>query len=187
MFADQGCSDPYSGSNLSLDSSTNILTFDTTTPSEQLSAFMCVKNSVDAEQFVHITYQVCGLEELSLKTSSEFLIKSYAVDSGSHEIPITLFETKFVSSIPECEIKSYSIMQKNGNKYEEYEGTDLEIDERDFTITIETSNPDVISAFIEASTQDSESKAYLPLQIFLTNTPPTFTEEIVAIEVELVA
>ena len=112
---------------------------------------------------------------MSLKTSSEFLIKSYAIDSGAQEISITLFETKFVTSIPECEIISYRIVQKNGNKYEKYEGTDLEIDDRDFTITVQTSNPEGVSAFIEASSQDSESKAYLPIQIFITNTPPTFT------------
>ena len=136
---------------------------------------MCVKNNVDAEQFIQITYQVCGLEALSLKTSSEFLIKSYAIDSDAQEITITLFETKFVTSIPECEIISYSIVQKIGNKYEKYEGTDLKIDDRDFTITVQTSNPEGVLAYIEASSQDSESKAYLPIQIFLTNTPPTFT------------
>jgi len=63
----------------------------------------------------------------------------------------------------------------------------IEIDSIDFTITVNTSGSEGLLVYIEASTQDSDSKAYLPMQVFLTNTPPTFSSEIVAIEVELVA
>ena len=92
------------------------------------------------------------------------LIKSFGVNSGQQSISSPLFVDLFESSISGCPIVSYRLVQENDKGgYEEYEGTELEMDENDFTVYIDTDFEADFVAYIEASSLDSDSVAYLPL------------------------
>ena len=98
------------------------------------------------------------------------LIKSFNYNVGEQTISSLFFVDLFESSITECPITSYRLVQKDKNfdrngRYEDYEGSSISMDEDDFTILIDTDNAEMGRnvAYIEASSANSESKAYLEL------------------------
>ena len=98
------------------------------------------------------------------------LIKSFNYNIGEQTISSLFFVDLFESSVTECPITSYRLVQKDENfdsngRYEDYEGSSISMDEDDFTILIDTDNTELgsIIAYIEASSANSESKAYLEL------------------------
>jgi hypothetical protein len=58
------------------------LEFATDTSTVEQEVYLCVENNVHATQFVKFVYLTCGLEELSLSSTSAYLIKSFTINSG---------------------------------------------------------------------------------------------------------
>jgi hypothetical protein len=120
----------------------------------------------------------CSTGSINLIFSSDFYAGSFGLGTGTKSkqtIPSSQLLSRFKPSVSGCLVETYRIVTKDSDvSYSLYKGSDVYLDSSK-SIIVDTSVLMAQTLYLEASSSEAVSYAYLPLNLEVTNLAPEFT------------